>query len=333
MTLEKILSDFRTRTFRSVYWLEGEEEYFIDLVVNQAETSILTAEEAGFNLSVFYGRDSNWRDIINACRKYPMFSDRQVVIVKEAQHLKEIEKLEPYIEKPLASTILVVAYKSKKVDGRTKFSKTLKDNTAFLSTKKLYDSDLPEWTNELVKSKNYTIAKKALLLLIDHIGNDLSRISNEIDKLTLNLEGTKEITIDDISTFVGISKEYNVFELQDAFAKRDFLKAIKILQYFEANPKAGPLAMILPSLYNYFSKVLMVQSSSNKESKALASSLGISPYFLKDYVQTASSFHPQELEKLFLLLHEYNLRSLGVNSVSVDDASILKELVVKFMAA
>src|SRR4051812_11670391 len=184
MNAEKLLSDLHKKQFRPVYWLEGEEEYFIDQVIHYAEHRILSEGEAGFNLSIFYGRDASWPDILNACRKYPMFSDLQVVIIKEAQQMRDIDRLESYIEKPLASTLLFIAYKNKKVDGRTKLAKLLKDKAVLLTTKKMYDSDLPEWVNGLVKSKGYTINNKALLLLIDHIGNDLNRLNNEIDKLT-----------------------------------------------------------------------------------------------------------------------------------------------------
>src|SRR5215213_3706265 len=282
MTLEKILTDLKKRSFKPVYWLEGEEEYFIDQVIHYAEHQILNENEAGFNLSIFYGRDTNWPELINSCRKYPMFSDLQVVILKEAQGMKEIEKLEGYIDKPLSSTILFVAYKDKKVDGRTKLAKLLKEKAVLLTTKKLYDSDLPEWTGELIRSKGYTITSKALFLLIDHIGNDLSRLNNEIDKLTLNLSGRKNITEDDIESFVGISKEFNVFELQQAIAAKDLYKAIRIVQYFEANPKAAPLPLIFPSLYNFFSKVQMIYSVPSRDERTVAAAIGVNSFFVKD---------------------------------------------------
>ena len=191
MSVEKILSDLKKKAFKPVYWLEGDEEYFIDQVISFAEHKILTETEAGFNLSIFYGRDTSWPDLINACRKYPMFADLQVVILKEAQSMRDIEKLEAYIEKPLGSTLLFVAYKNKKVDGRTRLAKILKEKAVVYTAKKLYDRDLPEWAGELIKNKGFTITSKALFLLIDHIGNDLNRLNNEIDKLVLNLSDRK----------------------------------------------------------------------------------------------------------------------------------------------
>jgi len=333
MTLEKILTDLKKRSFKPVYWLEGDEEFFIDQVIQYAEHHILSESEASFNLTIFYGRDTSWPDLINTCKKYPMFSDMQVVILKEAQSMKDLEKLESYIEKPLASTLLFVAYKGKKVDGRTKLAKLLKEKAVLLSTKKMYDNELPEWTSSLVKSKGYTITNKALFLLIDHIGNDLSRLNNEIDKLVLNLQSRKNITEDDIETFVGVSKEFNVFELQQAIANKDLYKAIRIIQYFEANPKAAPIQLIFPSLYNFFSKVHMVYSVASRDEKSVAAAIGVNAYFVRDYLQTAVKFSSHEIEKVLLLLHQYNLKGIGVNDVGSSDAMLLKEMVVKMIAA
>jgi DNA polymerase III subunit delta len=332
MNLEKILADLKARRFKPVYWLEGDEEYFIDEIINYAEHKVLTETESSFNLSVFYGRDASWTDIINACRKYPMFSDLQVVILKEGQDLKGIEKLEGYVEKPLSSTLFFVAHKGKKIDGRTKMAKTLKDKAVLFTTKKLYDNELPEWTSGLVRSKGFTIDNKALYLLIDHIGNDLSRLNNEIDKLILNLGTRKNITEDDIENFVGVSKEFNVFELQQAIAHKDLYKAIRIIQYFDANPKAAPIQLIFPSLYNFFSKVQMIYSIPSRDEKTVASSIGVNAWFVKDYLQTSMRFSSQEIEKLILLLHQYNLKGIGVNDAGNTDAMLLKEMVAKIMS-
>lgn len=332
MAPEKLIADIKKGHTKPVYWLEGEEDYFIDQVISFAETGIVNESEAGFNLTIFYGRDAAWPDVINACRRYPMFAERQVVILKEAQDLKGIEKLEGYVEKPLSSTLLFVAYKNKKVDGRTRLAKLLKEKAVLMSTKKMYDNALPEWTAELVKQKGFSITKKALLLLIDHIGNDLNRLSNEIDKLALNLKDRKQITEDDIERYVGVSKEFNVFELQQAVAQRDLYKAIRIVQYFASNPKAAPLQLVFPSLYNFFSKVAVVYTVPSKDERTVASALGVNAFFVKDYVSSAGKFSPAEVEKLLLLLYEYNLRNLGVNDAGTRDGELLKEMVVKMIA-
>ncbi|MDB5196022.1 MAG: polymerase subunit delta [Flaviaesturariibacter sp.] len=331
MKAEKIITDLKKGTFKPVYWLEGEEEYFIDMVVDHAEHQILSDGETGFNQTIFYGRDADWASVINACRRYPMFSERQVVILKEAQAMRDIEKLEAYIDKPLHSTLLFIAYKGKKVDGRTKLAKTLKDKSVQLTTKKLYENELPDWAMELIRSKGYTITNKALFLLIDHIGNDLSRISNEVDKIILNLADRKNINEDDIEQFVGISKEYNVFELQDALAKKDFYKAIKIASYFESNPKAGPLQLIFPSLYGFFSKVMMLYGAQGGSDKAVASAIGVSEWKIKEYMAAAKKYSPAGVEKNILLLNQYNLKSIGVDSIGSSDGMLLKELITKMI--
>lgn len=333
MAVEKIISEWKKNSFKPVYWLEGEEEYYIDKAVEYAEHHILPESEASFNLTVFYGRDANWADVINACRRYPMFAERQVVILKEAQHMRDVEKLEAYVDNPLHSTVFVVSYKDKKVDGRTSFAKTLKAKAVLVTTKKMYDSKLPEWTQELVQSKGLSISAKGLALLVDHIGNDLSRIENEIDKLSVNLGKRKGITEEDIEEFIGVSKDFNVFELQGALAKKDLPKAIRIIQYFEANPKSAPIQLVLPSLYSFFSKVFMVFGAGSHDEKSVAAALGINPYFIKDYMQAANLYKFEGVEKILLLLHTYNLRSVGVNDAGTEDASLMKEMVVKMMTA
>ncbi|THU35956.1 DNA polymerase III subunit delta [Niastella caeni] len=331
MSAEKIISDWKKKLFKPVYWLEGEEDYFIDKIVHYAEHNILTESEAGFNLTVFYGRDADWTQVINACKRYPMFAERQVVLLKEAQHMRDIDKLESYISQPLSSTIFVVSYKEKKVDGRTQLAKLLKTKAELFTTKKMYDSQLPEWTNEMVKGKGYTISQKAVLLLVDHIGNDLSRIDNEVDKMLVNLGSRTNITEDDIEKYVGVSKEYNPFELQSAMAAKDLPKAMRIIQYFEANPKAAPIQLVLPTLYNLFSKTYMIFGQSSKDNKTIAANIGVNAWFVKDYLLVARNYGYNGVEKALLLLHHYNLRSVGVNDIGSSDASLLKEMVVKMV--
>jgi DNA polymerase-3 subunit delta len=332
MSVEKIIADWKKGNFKPVYWLEGEEEYYIDKAMNYAEHHILNEAEASFNRTIFYGKDSSWADIINACRRYPMFSERQVVLLKEAQHMRDIEKLEAYIENPLASTVLVISYKEKKVDGRTKFARILKEKGVFVSTKKIYDSQLQEWTQELLQAKGLSISPKGLALLVDHIGNDLSRIDNEIEKISVNLGKRKTITEEDIEEFIGVSKEFNVFELQSALAQKDLPKALRIIQYFEANPKAAPIQLILPSLYGFFSKVFMVLGAGSSDEKSIGASIGVNPFFVKQYMQAARVYEYAGIERALLLLHQYNLKSIGVNDAGTEDASLLKEMVCKMIA-
>ncbi|HRE37351.1 MAG TPA: DNA polymerase III subunit delta [Chitinophagaceae bacterium] len=332
MSVQKILDDWKKNSFKPIYWLEGEEEYFIDKVIDYAEHNILPESEASFNLSIFYGKDANWADIINACRRYPMFAERQVVLLKEAQQMRDIEKLEAYVENPLTSTVFVVSYKEKKLDARKKFAKLVKEKGVMVTTKKLYDREVPEWTQNLVHSKGLTITPKGLALLVDHIGNDLSRIENEINKLSVNLSKRTNITEDDIENYIGVSKDYNVFELQAALAAKDLARSIRIIQYFEANPKAGPIQLVLPSIYSFFSKVFMIFGTGTTDEKTIATAIGVNPYFMKEYLQAARLYTYPGVERALLLLHSYNLKSIGVGSSTTEDASLMKEMVVKMMA-
>jgi DNA polymerase III subunit delta len=331
MSVEKILSAWRKKQFKPVYWLEGEEDFFIDQLTQYAEQHILSEAEAGFNLTVFYGRDAIWSDVVNACMRYPMFSEKQVVLLKEAQQFKELDRLEPYISKPLASTIFIVAHKEKKVDGRSKLAKVLKDKAEVYTTKKIHDNQLPEWAADLIQSKGLSINQRALHLLVEHIGNDLSRISNEVNKLMLNLGSRKQITENDIEEFIGISKDYNAFELQNAFGRKDLARALTIIQYFEHNPKAGPIQLLLPVLYNFFSKLYVLLSLPSRDEKTVAAAIGVSPFFVRDYLGAANKFSFESVEKILLLLDHYNLRSVGVNDVGTSHASLMKEMAVKMI--
>jgi DNA polymerase III subunit delta len=332
MSAEKIISDFKKKSFKPLYWLEGEEDYYIDLVMEYAENNILAAEEASFNLTVFYGRDADWASVVNACRRYPMFAERQVVLLKEAQHMKDIDKLESYIENPLPSTIFVVGYKGKSYDKRTKLYKTVKQSAEILVSEKLKDYKVGEWIKEFVTNKGFTISPKAVVLLEEHIGNDLSRIVNELEKLSLNLKGKKSISEDDIENYVGISKEYNVFELQAAIAKKDLAKALTIIQYFDANPKAGPIQMVLPALYSSFSKIYTVFGMADKSETALKPHFYFNQTAVRNALDTIKAYQYEGIERILLLLHHYNLKGVGVGDTGTNDASLLKEMIVKMIA-
>ena len=334
MSAEKIIADWKQKKFKPVYWLEGEEPFFIDEVINYAEHHLLSESEAAFNLTIFYGKDADWAGVLNACMRYPMFGERQVVLLKEGQQMKDIEKLENYIQKPLASTIFVVGYKDKKLDARTKFSKAVKQHGELLSTKKIYESQLPEWTQQIITSLGLSINHNALLLLVDHIGNDLSRLKNEIEKISINLNKRKTITEDDIENFVGISKEFNVFELQDAISQKNLPKAIRIIQYFQSNPKAAPLQLILPTLYTYFSKIYTAAAMNDYSENTLRPLFYNNPFAAKQALTAIKNYGFDGTEKIILLLHEYNLKGIGINSAisgSAADAEFLKELSVKII--
>lgn len=326
-----IISEWKKNNFKPVYWLEGDEDYFIDEIMEYAEKKILSEADAGFNQTVFYGKDANWVDIINACRRYPMFAERQIVLLKEGQHMKDIEKLESYVENPLNSTVLVVSYKGKTLDGRSKFSKLIKKKGEVFLSKKIYDNQLPTWINGYLQTNGFKITSKALNLLVDHIGNDLSRIVNEVDKLSLNIGKEKNITEDDIEKYIGISKEYNIFELQKAFSKKDNAKAMRILQYFEANPKAVPIQLILPSLYSYFVKILPVYQMADKSERALKPLFSFNSHLVDQILDTIKNYSFSQIEQIIILLHDSNLKSIGINNYGLSSAAIMKELSYKIM--
>jgi DNA polymerase-3 subunit delta len=332
MSAEKIISEWKNRRFKNIYWLEGEEDYYIDLVMDHAEHHILNEAEAGFNLTVFYGKDADWAAVINACTRYPMFAEKQVVLLKEAQQMKDIEKLESYAENPLSSTIFVVGHKGKTLDKRGKLYKQLKKSAEIFTSEKIKDYKLQEWIGEYVRSQGYKINAKAISLLEEHIGNDLNRIINEIEKLALNLKGRKDITEDDIENYIGISKEYNVFELQAAIAKKDLARAIKIIQYYEGNPKAGPIQMVLPALYASFSKIYTVFGMKDQSEAALKPHFYFNSNAVKNALDTIKNYGYDGIERILLLLHHYNLKGVGVGSTGTSDASLMKEMVVKMIA-
>ncbi|HEY5462247.1 MAG TPA: DNA polymerase III subunit delta [Hanamia sp.] len=331
MNTNLIITEWGNNNFKPVYWLEGEEDYFIDEIMEYAEKKILSSSDAEFNQTVFYGKDANWADIVNACRRYPMFSERQVVLLKEAQQMKDIEKLESYIENPLNSTVLVVSYKGKILDGRGKFSKLIKKKGEVFLSKKIYDNQLPSWVSSYLQINGFQITPKALNLLVDHIGNDLSRIVNEIEKLSLNLGKEKNITEDDIEKYIGISKEYNIFELQKAYSKKDQAKAIRIVQYFEANPKAVPIQLVLPSLYSYFSKILPIYQMNDKSERALKPLFSFNSHLVDQVLETIKNYTFSQVEQIIILLHDSNLKSIGIDSSGVSSGSLMKELSYKII--
>lgn len=331
MTSASIITSWKNKEYKPLYWLEGDEDYFIDEVMDFAEKNILSKTDAEFNQTVFYGKDANWADVINACRRYPMFSERQVVLLKEAQQMKDVEKLESYVENPLLSTVLVVSYKGKTLDGRQKFSKLIKKKGEVFVSKKIYDNQLPAWTKTYLESRGFQIKPKALYLLIDHIGNDLSRIVNEIEKLSLNKGEEKNITEDDIEKYIGISKEYNIFELQNALSKKDASKAIRIIQFLESNPKAIPIQLILPSLYSYFAKILVVYQMPDRSERALKPMFSFNLFLVEQVLETTKNYSYSEVEQVILLLHDANIRSIGIGNMGISIGSLLKELSYKIM--
>ncbi len=339
MTATEIIKDLTNRKYKPLYLLHGDEPYFIDLVSNYVEHKLLPDAEKGFNQTVLYGKDTDIMTVLNSAKRYPMMADYQVVLVKEAQEMKwgnesddkkDINPLLNYLENPLSSTILVFCYKYGKFDKRKKTYKAIEKNGIVLESAALYDSKIPAWIEMYLTEKGYKINQQASLMLAEYLGNDLSKIVNELDKLMLNVATGQEITLKHIHDNIGISKEYNVFELQAALSRKDALKVNRIINYFEANPKANPMVLVLGNLNNFFSKVLIYHYSKDKSPQNLARELGISPFFIKDYEQAARSYPDNKTKQIISYLREYDVKSKGVES-NTDAGGLMKELMFKIL--
>lgn len=347
MEFNQIMSDLKNKVYHPVYFLMGDEPYFIDMVADYIETKVLDESEREFNQTVLYGGDVTADDIFGAARRFPMMSDYQVIIVKEAQSVKNIvgrdkgnedkdkEKaklpLELYLDNPQKSTILVICYKYKSVDKRTTLYKTLDKKAILLDSKKIYDNQVAGWIDNYIKGKGFVIGPKASSILAECLGTSLSKITNELDKLMINLPPKAEITMDIIQTNIGISKDYNVFELQNAIGKKDVLKANRIVNYFASNEKDHPLVMTVSILYTYFCKLMLYHFLPDKSNKSVASGIGVAFNFVDDYKLAGRNYDLAKLKRIFSYLRDYDLKSKGLDSGSASQGELLKEMVFKIM--
>ncbi|WP_316830149.1 DNA polymerase III subunit delta [Pedobacter aquatilis] len=339
MTAAEIIKDIKARKFKPVYLLHGEEAFYIDQVTEYIEDKLLNDAEKGFNQTVLYGKDTDMATVLGAAKRYPMMSDYQVVIVKEAQDLKwakeegntkEAEFVLSYFEKPLPSTILVLAFKYANFDKRKKIYKAISKSGLIFQSDPVRDYKLVPWIEDFVKEKGYKIDQQASALMAEYLGTDLSKIANEIEKLMLNVGKEVTINTDLVQKNIGISKEYNVFELQKALAVRNVLKCNQIIDYFASNPKANPTVMVLANLGGYFTKLLKYHYIPNKADAA--SALGVPPFFVKDYEVAARNYNTGKVFQIISLLREYDLKSKGLDSSgNVDDGSLYKELIFKII--
>ncbi len=332
MTFEKILSNLKNKDYAPIYFLMGEESYFIDKISDYIEENVLDDSEKSFNQIILYGNDIDIANLINTAKRYPMMAKYQVVIVKEAQNLKDIDSLVYYAENPLHSTILVINYKYKKIDKRKKLYTALGRKGVIFESNKLYENQIPEWITSYLKSKNIKIEPSASQLLAEYLGNDLGKIVNELEKLVITLPGNEKIVnVAHIEKNIGISKDYNNFELQNALISKDILKANRIIKYFDKNSKNNPIILTITSLYFFFNKILLYHSLKDKSRTSVASTLKINPYFVNDYQRAAKSFTPLKAKTIISLLREYDLKSKGIGNISTSDGDLLKELIYKIL--
>ncbi len=332
LTYEEIISDLKKRIFKPVYFLAGEEPYYTDLITNYIEDNILPESEKAFNQIIYYGEDTTIPAIIETSRRFPMMSSHQVVIIKEAQTLKKIDDLIYYLEKPLLSTILVINYKYKVIDKRTKLFKALENRAVYFESARLRDYQVPGWIESYLMTKGIKTDPNASALLTEYLGTDLHKIANELDKLIITLPAGKPlITSALIEKNIGISKEYNNFELQKAIGERNVLKANMIINYFGHNPKDNPITLSLASLYSFFSKLLTYHYLPDKSKNNVAAILKVNPYFVRDYEVAAAKYTASKTVSIISMLRIYDMKSKGYGDLSTEPGDLLKELVFKIL--
>lgn len=328
-SFNNIITGFKSRKFAPVYFLYGAEHYYIDELSQFAEQHILSDAEKGFNQTVLYGKDVEVAAIINAAKRFPMMANYQLIIVKEAQNIKDIDELEAYFEKPVPSTILIICYKKEKLDKRTKLYKTLGKHVLFES-KKLYENELPSWIESYLKDNGFAISTRSASLIADSLGSDLGKIANELEKLMINKDGDKKITDTDVELKIGISKEFNIFELIGAIATKNSARALHIAHHMGKSKEFSIIASII-NLNNFFSKTYLVKQSNVKDQNTLQRQFGLNYFQAKDCASAAAKYSADELERCIRLMNEYDLKSKGVNNASATPDELLKEILIKIL--
>ncbi|MFK7814033.1 MAG: DNA polymerase III subunit delta [Maribacter sp.] len=330
--VKQIVKDIKDGNIKPIYLLTGDEPYYIDRISEFIQKNVLTEEERGFNQMVLYGKDVSVENIVSNAKRFPMMAERQVVIVKEAQHLaRSIDKLSSYAENPQPSTVLVICYKYSKFDKRKKVYKQIKKTGVVFESKKLYENKVSDWIRKVLQGKGYRITPKASSLLVEFLGTDLSKINNELEKLQLVLPKEKEITPLDIEENIGISKDYNNFELKKAIGERNVIKATRIMNYFAQNPKDNPFVVTVTLLNTFFTQLLKYHGMNDHNPKNVASALGINPYFVNEYQVAAKNYPMKKVSAIISSLRELDLKGKGVGSVNTTQADLLKELLVKII--
>lgn len=334
MTFPQIIKDIRQKQFKPIYFLMGDEPYYIDKICDELEKHVLTEEEKSFNQSILYGHDVKLKDVVGEAKRYPMMAERVLVVVKEAQHLgNKWDDLEAYAAAPLDTTVLVFAVKGKKLDKRTRTYKNISNQGVIFESKKEYENKIPDWIGRNLNARGYKTTPKAVQLLAESLGNDLNRIDNELAKLEVIVP--KNTVIDDtvVEENIGISKDYNNFELINALRDKNLKKAIKIQKYFAADPRHHPLVLTLGLLFNYFAKLMILHQAKDKSPNGLASVLKVGPYFVKDYQAGAQNYNLKKLGRIIGYIKECDYKSKGIGAAPTPESELLKELIFKIVYA
>ena len=326
----KIVNDIKSGNIKPIYFLMGEEPYYIDKLSDYIEENVLTEEEKAFNQTVLYGRDVTIEDIISTAKRYPMMAERQVVIVKEAQDLiKTIDKLENYAENPMITTVLVICYKYKTLDKRKKVTKSIAKNGVVFESKKLYENQVGEWIKRVLAGKKYAIEPKANAMLVEFLGTDLSKVNNELEKLQIILPVGSTITPKHIEENIGFSKDFNVFELRKALGERNQLKAYTIAENFAQNPKDNPMVVTTSLVFGFFIQLLKYHGLKDKNPKNVASVLGVNPFFLKEYDLALKNYPMKKVSQIVGGLRDIDVKSKGVGANALSQSDLLREMLYK----
>ena len=334
MDANQILTALKSKDYQPIYLLYGEESYYIDLITDYIADHVLDESQKGFDQTVWYGKDTDFIQVVNAARRFPMMASHQVIIVKEAQNLKwktEEEILLKYLENPMPSTILVLAHKHGKLDKRKKFMKQAAKIGVVFESEKIYDNKVPAWVTSFLRERGRRIHPQAALLIAEYLGTNIGKVVNELEKLLLNVPKEHEINLQDIERFIGISKDFNVFELNTALGKKDVLKAFQIVDYFAANHKNAPLVMIVGTMTGYFTKLLRYHYLADKSPQSVAKELSVHPFFVGEYEMAARHYNRRRTFDVIHILQEYDVKSKGVDVGDVDQGELLKEMVFKIL--
>lgn len=328
---DHILKEIKSGNYSPIYFIQGEEAFYIDKVESALRKHVLQEHEKDFNESIFYGKDTDANDILTACKRFPMMAEKQLIIVKEAQDLKNWEVLEGYFENPVESTVLFFGHKYKTLDKRKKIAKLLLKSSVFLTSNKLRDYELPKWISANVKSYGFQIADKEASILAEHVGSDLAQLHSVFGKLQKLLAKGSTIDGEVIQKHVGISKEYNVFELTDAVLRRDIIKTQKIIQYFKANPKAVHIIPVISNLYTLFTRLLNCHYATDKSPNGLMKAAGLNYYAAQQYQKGLQIYSVGKLVKNVSILREYDMKSKGLGAVNPDSGNLMQEMLFKLM--
>ncbi len=329
--LKKLFQSLNAKQYAPIYLIDGEEPYYLDLVTDYFENKILPEAERDFNLMVLYGKDSDWADVVNACRRFPMFADKQVVILKDAAQLKGFNELAGYLENPAPTTIFLIENRGKKADGRSKTTKLAKEKGYYVSSEKIKDDHVPNWIQQYGVEIGFHIGERESQILATYLGNDLQKIVNEVEKVRINVPDEKALSADLIQKYIGISREYNVFEFPEVLTGNDRDKLYRMLTYFIANPKSAPMPLVIGSFYNHFNRLYQVQFLRGKTEKDIATILGTYPNKVRETLAIAQHWPLQRVEYCMMLLGKYSTMAVGIES-NTDDGELLKEMVGKMIA-